>query len=193
MISRLRGTVLSLKAPIAIIDVGGVGFKVSCSQAVLDKLSLGHTADVYTHLIVREDDLSLFGFVNDEEVALFQVLLSVSGIGARTALAMLSKMSGEQLRSAIANSQADVIASVPGIGKKTAEKIIFALRGKLGGLDAAPALPLSQLSAVDTEVISALTALGYSVAEAAGALAALPKGEKLDLEDKIRLALQQLA
>ncbi len=193
MISRLRGTVLALKAPIAIIDVGGVGFKVSCSQAALDKLSLGHSADLYTHLIVREDDLSLFGFANDEEVSLFQVLLSVSGIGARTALAMLSKMSGEQLRSAIANSQADVIASVPGIGKKTAEKIIFALRGKLGGLDAAPVTPLAQLSAVDTEVISALTALGYSITEAAGALAALPKGEKLDLEDKIRLALQQLA
>ena len=193
MISRLRGTVLSLKAPIAIIDVGGVGFKVSCSQVALDKLSLGHNADLYTHLIVREDDLSLFGFANDEEVELFQVLLSVSGIGPRTALAMLSKMSGEQLRSAITNSQAEIIARVPGIGKKTAEKIIFALRGKLGGLDAAPATPLAQLSAVDTEVISALTALGYSIAEAAGALAALPKGENLDLEDKIRFALQQLA
>ncbi len=193
MISRLRGTVLSLKSPIAIIDVGGVGFKVACSQGALDKLDLGRNADLHTHLIVREDDLALYGFATEDEVELFQTLLTVSGIGPRTALSMLSKMSGEQLRSAITNSQAEVISRVPGIGKKTAEKIIFALRGKLGGLDAAPAVPLSQLSAGDTEVIAALTALGYSVAEASGALAALPKGEKMDLEDKIRLALQQLA
>ena len=86
MISRLRGTVLALKAPIAIIDVGGVGFKVSCSQGALDKLNLGHVGELYTHLIVREDDLSLYGFASEEEVELFQTLLSVSGIGARTAL-----------------------------------------------------------------------------------------------------------
>ncbi len=192
MISRLRGTVLALKAPIAIIDVGGVGFKVSCSQGALDKLNLGHVGELYTHLIVREDDLSLYGFASEEEVELFQTLLSVSGIGARTALSMLSKMSADQLRHAITNSQAEVIARVPGIGKKTAEKIIFTLRGKIGGLDATPPTAFAQLSSVDTEVISALTALGYSIAEAQGALSALPKGEKLDLEDKIRLSLQQL-
>ncbi len=190
MISRLRGTVLSIKPPIAIVDVSGVGFRVSCSQAALDTLDLGRAADLYTHLIVREDDLSLFGFASDEEVSLFQTLLSVSGVGPRTALAMLSRLQPEALRAAIVGDRVDVISRVPGIGKKTAEKIIFALKDKLGGLDTAPSTPLS---AVDTEVISALTALGYSVTEAQAALQSLPHGEKLDLEEKIRLALGYFA
>jgi Holliday junction DNA helicase RuvA len=191
MISRLRGTVLTLKDPIAIIDVGGVGFKVSCSRAALDKLDLGRAADLHTHLIVKEDDLSLYGFANDEEVELFLTLLGVQGIGAKTALAMLSKLSPDQLRSAIVNQQVDVISRVPGIGKKTAEKVIFTLKSKLGGLDLAPA-GVTTLSAVDTEVINALTAMGFSVAEAQGALAALPKGQPMDLEEKVVLALRQL-
>ena len=191
MISRLRGTVLTLKSPIAIIDVGGVGFKVSCSQAALDKLSLGHAADLHTHLIVKEDDLALYGFASDEEVEFFLMLLGVQGIGAKTALAMLSKLQPSQLRSAIVNQQVDVIASVPGIGKKTAEKVIFTLKSKLGGLDVAP-VGSTAMNAVDAEVVNALTSLGYSIAEAQGALAALPKGQQLDLEEKIVQALRQL-
>jgi Holliday junction DNA helicase RuvA len=186
MISRLRGTVLTLRPPIAVVDVQGVGFRVMCSQAALDTLDLGRNCDLHTHLIVREDDLSLYGFASEEEVELFQVLLTVSGIGARTALGMLSKLSPEVLRSAIVNQQVDTLSRVPGIGRKTAEKIIFALRGKLGGLEA---VPLTPLSAADTEVIAALTSLGYSVVEAQGALASLPRGEQLDLEEKIRRAL----
>ena len=191
MISRLRGTVLSIKPPVAILEVGGVGFKVSCSQAVLDNLDLGRTADVHTHLIVREDELSLYGFASEEEVSLFQTLLTVSGIGPRTALSMLSRMQPEALREAIVNDRVDVISRVPGIGKKTAEKVIFALKEKLGGLDTAPSMPT--LTAVDTEVINALTSLGYSVAEAQAALSSLPKGEKMDLEDKLRRSLGYFA
>ena len=190
MISRLRGTVLNVKPPIVIIDVGGVGFRVSCSQAALDTLDAGRMADLHTHLIVREDELSLYGFSSEEEVSLFQTLLTVSGVGPRTALAMLSKLQPEALRAAIVSDRVDVISHVPGIGKKTAEKIIFALKDKLGGLEAAPSMPMS---AVDTEVLSALTALGYSIAESQAALASLPRGEKLDLEDKIRLALNYFA
>ncbi|HEY3291867.1 MAG TPA: Holliday junction branch migration protein RuvA, partial [Anaerolineae bacterium] len=162
MIARLRGTVLSIKPPAAVIDVAGVGFRVSCSQAALDTLDAGRVSDLYTHLIVREDELSLYGFANDEEVNLFQMLLTVSGIGPRTGLAVLSKLQPEALRTAIVGDRADIISRVPGIGKKTAEKIIFALKDKLGGLDAAPSLPAS---AMDAEVISALTSLGYSIAE----------------------------
>lgn len=188
MISRLRGIALSIKPPQAVIDVQGVGFKVTCSQAAIDTLDLGRACDLHTHLIVREDDLSLFGFASEEEIELFLLLLSVQGIGARTAIAMLSKLSPDMLRSAIVNQQADTLARVPGIGKKTAEKIIFALKNKLGGLDAAP-LGGVPMTSVDTEVIAALTSLGYSIAEAQGALASLPKDEKLDLEEKIRRAL----
>ncbi len=190
MISRLRGTVLSVKPPAAIIDVSGVGFRVSCSQAALDLLEAGRTVDLHTHLIVREEELSLYGFATEEEVALFQTLIGVSGIGPRTGLAMLSKLQPEALRAAIINDRADIISRVPGVGKKTAEKIIFALKDKLGGLDAAPAMPAS---ALDAEVISALTSLGYSISEAQTALGQLPRGEKMDLEEKIRRALAYFA
>ncbi|BCX05155.1 MAG: Holliday junction ATP-dependent DNA helicase RuvA [Candidatus Roseilinea sp.] len=187
MISRIRGVVLSLKPPVAVVDVQGVGFRVSCSQAALDTLTLGRPCDLHTHLIVREDELALYGFATEDEVELFSLLLSVQGIGARTALAVLSKLPPEALRQAIANQQVETLARTPGVGKKTAEKIIFALRGKLGGLDALPAG--APLSAVDTEVIAALTALGYSVAEAQQALASLPRDAPLDLEEKLRRAL----
>jgi Holliday junction DNA helicase RuvA len=188
MINRLRGTVLSIKPPIAVIDVHGVGFRVMCSQAALDSLDLGRACDLHTHLIVREDDLSMYGFSSEEEVGLFQLLLTVQGIGARTALTMLSRLSPDMLRAAIVNQQVDTLSRVPGVGTKTAEKVIFSLKGKLGGLDVSPAA-VAALSAVDTEVIAALTSLGYSVAEAHGALASLPRDEPLDLEDKIRRAL----
>jgi Holliday junction DNA helicase RuvA len=195
MIARLRGTVLTAKAPIAVIDVQGVGYKVTCSQGALDTLSVGRPCDVHTHMIVREDDISLYGFVSEDEIELFLLLLGVQGVGARTAIAILSRLSAETLSTAIANQQVDTLSRVPGIGKKTAEKIIFALKGKLGGLDAAPSsigIGGAPLSSVDTEVIAALTALGYSTAESHAALAALPKDEKLDLEEKLRRALSSL-
>jgi Holliday junction DNA helicase RuvA len=194
MISRLRGIALSIKPPIAVIDVQGVGYKLTCSQAALDTLTEGRACDVHTHMIVREDDISLYGFVSEDEIELFTLLLGVQGVGARTAIAMLSRLSAEALTQAIVNQQPETLSRVPGIGKKTAEKIIFALKGKLGGLDAAPAsmVGATSLSAVDTEVIAALTALGYSVSEAHSALAALPKDEKLDLEEKIRRTLSSL-
>jgi Holliday junction DNA helicase RuvA len=194
MISRLRGIALSIKPPIAVIDVQGVGYKLTCSQAALDTLTEGRACDVHTHMIVREDDISLYGFVSEDEIELFTLLLGVQGVGARTAIAMLSRLSAEALTQAIVNQQPETLSRVPGIGKKTAEKIIFALKGKLGGLDASPAsvIGATSLSAVDTEVIAALTALGYSVSEAHSALAALPKDEKLDLEEKIRRTLSSL-
>ncbi len=192
MISRLRGIALSIKPPIAVVDVQGVGFKLTCSQTALALLSPGQTCDLHTHLIVREDDLSLYGFAGEEEVDLFLLLLGVQGVGARTAIAILSKLSPQMLRSAIVNQQTETLSRVPGIGKKTAEKIVFALKGKLSGLDGAPgadaAMP-TPLTASDAEVISALTSLGYSIAEAQAAFAALPRGEKLDLEEKIRRCL----
>ncbi len=193
MIARLRGIALSVKAPHAVIDVHGVGYKLTCSQAALDMLDIGRNCDLHTHMIVREDDISLYGFGSEEEVELFLLLLTVQGVGARTAIAMLSKLSPEMLREAIVKQQPDMLARVPGIGKKTAEKIIFALKGKLGGLDLAPAgAGMSALTAVDAEVIAALTSLGYSIAEAHGALATLPRDEKLDLEEKLRRALAAL-
>lgn len=183
---------LSVKPPSVVVDVNGVGYRVACSQAALDRCDPGRTADLHTHMIVREDDMSLYGFATDDEVALFQQLLTVQGIGARTALAMLSKLAPESLRSAILGGQLDTLSRVPGVGRKTAEKVVFALRGKLGGLDALPgAAGGAPLSSVDTEVIAALTSLGYSIAEAQAALGSIPREEsaRLDLEEKLRRAL----
>ena len=134
----------------------------------------------------------LFGFANEDEVALFQLVTSVQGIGPRTGIAMLTKLSPEQLKTAIANGQADTLARVPGIGKKTAEKIVFALRSKLGGLDALPGVGSVPISAMDTEVMAALTGLGYSIVEAQTALANIPKDGALDLEERLRYALGAL-
>ena len=131
----------------------------------------------------------MYGFSSDEELSLFQHLLTVSGIGARTALALLSRLPPDVAINAIVGGQIDTLSRVPGIGRKTAEKIVFALRDKLGGLDVAPSVPMS---AADTEVIAALKSLGYSITEAQGALASLPREGKLDLEEKLRLSLQRL-
>jgi Holliday junction DNA helicase RuvA len=187
MIARLRGIVLAIAPPTAIVDVQGVGFRVWCSQAALDALTIGHSCDLHTRLIVREDDLALYGFCDEDEAELFGLLLGVPGIGARTALALLSRLASPVLRQAIATQQAEVLARVPGVGKKTAEKIIFALKDKVASAESVPAgVPRS---AADAEVIAALTGLGYSLAEAQRALAALPRDEDLDLEEKIRRAL----
>lgn len=186
MIARIRGAVLSIKPPNAVIDAGGVGYRVTCSQTTLDALDVGRPADIHTHLVVREDGWQLFGFGSEEELESFQTLLGVSGIGPRIALAILSKLPPGTFRAAIVNQQVEVISRVPGVGRKTAEKIIFALKDKLGGLDTAPA---ASMSAADTEAMSALTSLGYSIAEAQAALASLPRNEPMDLEEKIRRAL----
>lgn len=186
MIARIRGVVLSLRPPHAVIDAGGVGYRVMCSQAALDTLDTGRPADIHTHLVVREDGWQLFGFGSEEELELFQTLLGVPGIGPRTALSILSTLPPATFRAAIVNQQSEVISRVPGVGRKTAEKIIFALKDRLGGLDAAAA---PSLSAADSEAMSALTSLGYSIAEAQAALASLPRNEPMDLEEKIRRAL----
>jgi Holliday junction DNA helicase RuvA len=194
MIARLRGTVLSVKPPSVVLDVNGVGYRLACSQAALDKCEVGHHADLHTHMLVREDDISLYGFASEDEVSLFNTLMTVQGIGARTSLAIMSKLSFDLLKVAIANNQVDTLSRVPGVGKKTAEKIIFALREKVGGMAAVPGggLSTTSLSAIDTEVIAALTSLGYSIAEATTALANLPKNEPMDLEEKLRRCLASM-
>ena len=190
MIASLRGTVLHVQQPsFLVVEVGGVGFKVSVPASVFDDLDgLGRGVFLHTYLMVREDALNLYGFSSEEQRALFELLLTVQGVGPRLALAVLSTLSLDVLRHAVAHEQAEVLDRVPGVGRKTAEKIVFALKDKLGadaGLGA-----LAPVSDVDTEVIGALTALGYSVVEAQSALQSIPKGQGKDVEQRIRLALQ---
>jgi Holliday junction DNA helicase RuvA len=189
MIASLSGKLASVTADSAIIDVGGVGFEVFMPTTALSALGApGSEVRVFTHLHVREDNLALFGFQSAEDLWLFETLIGVSGLGPRLALAMLSSLSADQITMAIATGSSDMLVMVPGIGKKVATRIILELKEKIGaGWIATPA---AQIAQENTDVVTALTSLGYSAAEATKAVATLPTDTPLDLEEKIKLALQ---
>jgi Holliday junction DNA helicase RuvA len=188
MIARLHGRVLSLGQDSLIVDVGGVGYRVRVPRSLLQEVEgPGETITLHTHLHVRENEIALYGCASEEELALFEILLGVSGIGPRSALNILSAAAPETLREFIARGDALSLSHIPGIGKRTAERLVADLKGKLGGPGPAAA---AILSAGDAEVIAALTALGYSVTEAQQALRSLPPADSLPLEERIRLALQ---
>ena len=190
MIAGLRGTVESLGSDWAIVNVGGIGFQVYVPTSTLSTLgAVGGEVKLYTHLHLREDNVTLYGFSSAEELGLFQTLIGVSGLGPRLALAMLSAMDAEKLMMAIATGSADLLTAVPGIGKKMASRLILELKEKIGaGWITTPA----ELAQENAEVIAALTSLGYSTAEATRAVATLPPASTLSLEEKIKLALQYL-
>ena len=188
MISSLHGKVESLGGDGAVINVGGVGFQVFMPTSTLSALGvIGREVQLYTHLHLREDNATLYGFASAEELALFQTLIGVSGLGPKLALAMLSAMSVEQLAMAIATGSVDLLTAVPGIGKKVASRLVLELKEKIGaGWITTPPPEFAQENA---DVLAALTSLGYSPAEAAKAVAALPASPEISLEEKIKLAL----
>ena len=188
MIAGLRGTLESLGNDGAIINVNGIGFQVYMPTSTLSKLgAIGKEVKLHTHLHLREDEATLYGFASADELRLFQTLISVSGLGPKLALAMLSAMNMEQLTMAIATGSADLLTVIPGIGKKMAHRLILELKDKVGaGWITAPAVQLAEENA---EVLTALTSLGYSVGEASRAVATLPASSDLSLEEKIKLAL----
>lgn len=188
MISSLNGDVLEKQAGSLVIGVGGVGLLVGVPATVADHARVGESIFLYTHLVVREDALNLYGFESQETRQLFLLLLSVNGVGARIALAILSTMATDTIRRAVVNEQPELFARVPGVGKKTAQKILLQLQGKVGGESTLEAV--SRLNEVDTEVLGALTSLGYSIVEAQTALQSLPKDAPAEVEARLRLALQ---
>ena len=186
MISRLSGTVWATAQDHVVIRVGGVGLKVSIPSDAIDQLAIDQPVEFFTHLQVRENDLTLFGFQTEEEVGVFRLLLSVSGVGPKVALSLLSTITLDALRQAITRDEAGILTRVPGIGQKTAKAIIFYLRDKLapkgaGGLPA--------LAEGDAEVIAVLTGLGFSLVEAQRAVQSLPRDEELSREERVRRAL----
>jgi Holliday junction DNA helicase RuvA len=189
MIASLQGKVESIGADRAVINVGGVGFTVFMPTTGLSALGKpGNEVKVHTHLHVREDNISLYGFVSADELWLFETLIGVTGLGPRLSLAILSALSPEQVTMAIATGSTDMLDMIPGIGKKVANRIILELKDKIGaGWIASPA---TELARENTDVLAALTSLGYSAAEATKAVANLPVDSNLALEEKIRIALQ---
>jgi Holliday junction DNA helicase RuvA len=191
MISSLSGKVESFGTSWAVINVGGIGFQVFLPTPTLsDVASIGKEVQLFTYLQVREDAMNLYGFASPPELGLFQTLLSVTGIGPKLALAMLSGMPADQLTMAIATGNTDLLTSIPGIGKKLASRVVLELKEKIGS--AWIAAPTTKLAQENADVLSALMALGYSAAEASRALTALPAGAKMSLEEKVKVVLQQI-
>jgi Holliday junction DNA helicase RuvA len=191
MISRLSGTIWDVGEGHVVVRAGGVGLYVHVPSHVLARLDgIGQPIQLFTHLHLRENDLALYGFLTDEELALFKLLLSVSGVGPKVALTLLGTISPDALRQAVIQEEPGLLSRVPGIGPKTAKAIIFHLKDKLipAGVEASPLL-----SDGDTEVIAALTGLGFSLVEAQTALQSLPRDQDLPVEERVRQALAYFA
>ena len=189
MIGRITGTLAEKSPPQLLIDVNGVGYEIDVPMSSFYNLpALGERVTLLTHFVVREDAQVLFGFLTHDERATFRLLVKISGVGPRTALAILSGLSVNELAQAVSLQEAGRLVKVPGIGKKTAERLLLELKGKLGD---ALTTPASVASNAQGDILQALLALGYSDREAAAALKALPAD--VEVSDGIKLALRALA
>lgn len=189
MIASLRGQLQAVRSDSLVIDVGGVGYQVFVPRSLLEQPGhVGQPLALHTHLAVRETAIALYGFCTPEELELFSVLIGVSGIGPRTALAALSVFSPETLRGIVAQGDATALTRIPGVGRKTAQRLVLDLRDRLGE---AAAAWVPAATPADADVINALTALGYSVAEAQVAIGNLPP-EASELDERILAALRYL-
>lgn len=190
MIGKLTGILAAKNPPEVLIDCGGVGYEVLVPMSTFYNLpALGDKTSLLTHLIVREDAHLLYGFATQDERAGFKQLVKISGVGPRTALAILSGMSVTDIAQAVAKQDAGRLTKIPGIGKKTAERLLLELKGKLG--DALDSGGVSVASDSQSDILQALVALGYSDRDAGLALKALPAD--VGVSEGIKLALRALA
>jgi len=192
VIGRLVGTLVEKRPPALLLDVAGVGYEIDAPMSTFYGLpAVGERITLLTHLVVREDAHQLFGFATPAERSAFRALIRISGVGSRTALSVLSGMSVEELAQAVTLQQSGLLTRVPGIGTKTAERLLLELKGKLGAaLEGAGGSIAAEGDAL-TDILRALAALGYSEREAAAAAKLVPAGT--GVSDGIRLALQSLA
>lgn len=188
MIATLRGEVTQIEENALILEVGGVGLRVFVPAPVRTRLKAGETAFLFTHLVVREDALTLYGFESQADRELFTILLGVDGVGPKVALSVLSVMTLDAVQRAVFADETDLFSRVPGVGKKTAQKIALHLKDKLKPTDALA--KVAAMSDKDSEVLAALTSLGYSVVEAQAAIQSIAKDAPDDVEERLRLALQ---
>jgi Holliday junction DNA helicase RuvA len=188
MIATLHGKVVQIEDNALILEVGGVGLRVFAPAPLRKRLSVGEITMLYTHLVVREDALTLYGFESQAERELFNTLLGVDGVGPKVALSVLSTMTLDAVQRAVFAEEPEVLSRVPGVGKKTAQKMALHLKDKLKPMDALATV--AAMTDRDSEVLAALTALGYSVVEAQSAIQSLPKDAPEDTEERLRMALQ---
>ena len=203
MISYIRGTLAEKNEDSAVVEAHGVGYQIFVPVPVLSELPpLGESVKIYTYFSVREDGMSLFGFLSRQDLAMFKQLIGVNGIGPKSALGILSALRPDVLRMAVASGDAKTISRAPGVGPKTAQRIILDLKDKIrpedvlaGGLEESLAVPeeISGVGQAGKEAVEALTALGYSAAEAAGAVKKVKITEEMTAEDVLKGALRHLA
>lgn len=192
MIGRIAGTLLEKNPPEVLVDAGGVGYEIGVPMSTFYNLpAVGERVTLLTHLAVREDAHQLYGFATAAERQAFRELIRISGVGSRTALAVLSGMSVNELAQAVTLQESGRLTRVPGIGKKTAERLLLELKGKLGAALGSAAGATAGTDSAGADVLRALMALGYSEKEAAAAARQVPAGT--GVSDGIRLALKSLA
>lgn len=188
MIGHLRGTISHVALDRAVIEVGGIGLQVLCSPSTLAALRLGQEAIIVTSLVVREDSLTLYGFATDDERAMFELVQTSSGIGPKVALAILAVLDPDRLQSAIANGDVNTLTSVPGIGPKSAQRLIVDLKDRIGKV----AQLHSPRADSEQQVVDALIGLGWSAKDSQKAVADVAS-ESDDLSELLRLALRRLS
>lgn len=190
MIATIQGRVQAIRNQAIVLQIGGVGLLVHVPEGVLEFAQVGRLIELHTRLYVRENELALYGFATLEELEIFDTLLGISGIGPRTALAVLSTFSPDVLRSTIAQGNVAALTRIPGIGRKTAERLLVDLKDKLASASeiSFKGWPLRE---GDEDVINALTSLGYSLGEARQALEAIPP-DAHSLDERILAALRSL-
>ena len=200
MIAYLRGKVLTTTSETAILDVNGVGYEIYCSGGAFKKLTVGEIGELFTYLQVKEDGITLFGFESVKEKELFLKLITVSGVGPKMGIAVLASLSGEDFARAIATADVKRLSAVKGLGKKTAEKIVLELHGKISAAEVMSASgedfnatlppPEVKLSATDEEAVQALVGLGFTRAESAQAVKKAREAGASTVEEVIMKALQ---
>jgi Holliday junction DNA helicase RuvA len=191
MIAGLEGKISVLGSDYVVLNVGGVFYRVVMSAALVGTLGpVGKVTHVHTYLYVREDQLALYGAPEERQIRLFETLLGVSGIGPKGALAIMGTMPIEALEGAIASGNIDLLTKIPGIGRKSAARLVLELRGKIDSSTLAASTPATVATG---EVVEALSSLGYNPAEIQAALASLPKDNEMSTEDMIMFALKRIA
>lgn len=190
MIGRITGTLLGIEHQTALVDVGGVGYEIDCPISTLCELpAVGQTVNLLTHFVVREDAQLLYGFLSHEDRESFRILIKISGVGPKLAIGILSGLSGDELAAAVECDDVATLTRLPGVGKKTAERLLVELRGRMTSTGRAQS---SHAASPVEEAVLGLIALGYKEAEARKAINALPKNPEATPESLIRLSLKQM-
>jgi holliday junction DNA helicase RuvA len=191
MIASLNGTILQKETGSLVVEVGGVGLQVHVPASLCERVRPGERVFLNTYLVVRQDALTLYGFESLDGREIFTQLLTVNGVGPRVAMSILSALDPDTIRRAVFHEQIELLSRVPGVGKKTAQKILLQLQDRIKAIEGFG--PMAAVSEVDAEVLAALTSLGYSVVEAQTAIQYIPTGTPENVEERLRAALGYFA